>query len=247
MVPIRLKYRWTIAARFAFLLAPMAERIAVIQVPIFCPMIIGSAALNGTIPVRHRAWRIPTDAEDDWMIAVSTAPATTPRIGLENFTSIPVNSGTSARGSTAPLMAFIPYIRIANPTKIAPTSFFFWLFVNMIRTTPISARIGENDVGLKSWIIKLSLWIPVRLKIHEVTVVPILAPMMIPTTWDSFMIPEFTKPTTITVVAEDDWITAVTPIPRRTALMGLEVSVSRIRSSFPPATFASPSPIKFIP
>ena len=181
------------------------------------------------------------------MIAVSTAPATTPRIGLENFTSIPVNSGTSARGSTAPLMAFIPYIRIAKPTKIAPTSFFFWLFVNMIRTTPISARIGENDVGLKSWIIKLSLWIPVRLKIHEVTVVPILAPMMIPTTWDSFMIPEFTKPTTITVVAEDDWITAVTPIPRRTALMGLEVSVSRIRSSFPPATFASPSPIKFIP
>lgn len=144
-------------------------------------------------------------------------------------------------------MAFIPYIRIAKPTKIAPTSFFFWLFVNMIRTTPISARIGENDVGLKSWIIKLSLWIPVRLKIHEVTVVPILAPMMIPTTWDSFMIPEFTKPTTITVVAEDDWITAVTPIPRRTALMGLEVSVSRILSSFPPATFASPSPIKFIP
>ena len=70
---------------------------------------------------------------------------------------------------------------------------------------------------------------------------------MIPTTWDSFMIPEFTKPTTITVVAEDDWITAVTPIPRRTALMGLEVSVSRILSSFPPATFASPSPIKFIP
>lgn len=118
---------------------------------------------------------------------------------------------------------------------------------NRIRTTPISASIGENDVGLKSRIIKLSLWIPVRLKIHEVTVVPILAPMMIPTTWDSFMIPEFTKPTTITVVAEDDWITAVTPIPRRTALMGLEVSVSRIRSSFPPATFASPSPIKFIP
>ena len=181
------------------------------------------------------------------MIAVSTAPATTPSRGFENFTSIPVNSGTSASGSTAPLMALIPYIRIANPTKMVPTSFFFWLFVNMIRITPTRARIGENDVGLKSRIIKLSLWIPVRLKIQDVTVVPIFAPMIIPTTWESFMIPEFTKPTTITVVADEDWITAVTPIPRRTALIGLDVRVSRIRSSFPPATFASPSPIKFIP
>ena len=77
--------------------------------------------------------------------------------------------------------------------------------------------------------------------------VPMLAPMIIPTTWESFMIPEFTKPTTITVVADEDWITAVTPIPRRTALIGLDVRVSKICSSFPPATFASPSPIKFIP
>ena len=181
------------------------------------------------------------------MIAVSTAPATTPRIGLENFTSIPVNSGTSARGSTAPLMAFIPYIRIAKPTKIAPTSFFFWLFVNMIRTTPISASIGENDVGLKSRIIKLSLWIPVRLKIHEVTVVPILAPMMIPTTWDSFMIPEFTKPTTITVVAELLCNTAVTRAPASAPMIGFFVRNSRIFFIFSPAAFCSASLILFIP
>ena len=43
------------------------------------------------------------------------------------------------------------------------------------------ARIGEKDVGLNKRIIKLSLWIPVRLKIQEVTVVPILAPMITPT------------------------------------------------------------------
>ena len=61
------------------------------------------------------------------------------------------------------------------------------------------------------------------------------------------MIPEFTKPTTITVVADDDCITAVTPAPSNTALIGLEVSVSRIRSSFPPDIFSSPAPITFIP
>ena len=37
---------------------------------------------------------------------------------------------------------------------------------------------------------------PVRLKIQEVMVVPILAPIMMPTAWFSFMMPEFTNPTT---------------------------------------------------
>ena len=39
---------------------------------------------------------------------------------------------------------------------------------------------------------------------QDVIVVPIFAPMMIPTACDSFIIPEFTKPTTMTVVAEED-------------------------------------------
>ncbi len=43
-VPITLKDRWTIAARLAFLFAPMEEIRAVTQVPIFCPMIMGMAA-----------------------------------------------------------------------------------------------------------------------------------------------------------------------------------------------------------
>ena len=158
-----------------------------------------------------------------------------------------VNSGTSASGSTAPLIISIPNIRIANPSMIAPISCFFSLFTNMIRMTPISASIGEKEVGFNSCIKKLSLSIPVRLSIQEVTVVPIFAPMMTPTACTNFIIPELTNPTTITVVAEDDWITAVTPHPRSTALMGLEVSFSRIRSSFPPETFARPSPIAFIP
>ena len=47
--------------------------------------------------------------------------------------------------------------------------------------------------------------------------VPILAPIMTPTAWESFIMPEFTNPTTITVVAEEDCITAVTRAPSPTA------------------------------
>ena len=101
----------------------------------------------------------------------------------------------------------------------------------------MSARAGENDVGFKKTYKKFPLSIPVRLRSQEVAVVPMLAPMMMPTACVSFMMPEFTKPTTMTVVAEDDWITAVTPAPKRTALIGFDVSFSRILSSLPPESF----------
>lgn len=107
----------------------------------------------------------------------------------------------------------------------------------MIKQTPMSARTGENDVGFNSCTKKFPLSIPVRLKSQDVTVVPIFAPMMMPTAWVSFIIPEFTKPTTMTVVADDDWMIAVTPAPKRTALIGFDVSFSRILSSLPPESF----------
>ena len=66
------------------------------------------------------------------------------------------------------------------------------------------ARIGENEVGFKSFRKKLVPPTSVRLKIQAVTVVPTLAPRITPTACDSFIIPEFTKPTTITVVADED-------------------------------------------
>ena len=36
----------------------------------------------------------------------------------------------------------------------------------------------------------------------------------------TFIMPELTKPTTMTDVAEDDWMTAVTPVPSRKPLSG---------------------------
>ena len=123
---------------------------------------------------------------------------------LENIVRMCVNCGTSASGSTALLMASIPVIKMAKPTKILPMSCTFCFLTNIIQTTPIIAKTGEKDDGFNKLTNKLSPSIPVRLKIHEVAVVPIFAPIIMPTACDSRIMPELTKPTTITVVAEDD-------------------------------------------
>ena len=44
---------------------------------------------------------------------------------------------------------------------------------------------------------------------------------MIAMACSSFIMPEFTKPTTITDVAEEDWITAVTPVPSSSPFTGV--------------------------
>ena len=89
--------------------------------------------------------------------------------------------------------------------------------------------------------------IPARLKIHAVTVVPIFAPMMTLIDCLSVMSPEFTKPTTITVVADELWITAVTPRPVRSPA-NLFV-VNRLSRSFKPfpARLSKACPISVIP
>ena len=76
-------------------------------------------------------------------------------------------------------------------------------FANIKSPVPINARTGVKEVGFNNCINKLSLEIPPKLRSHAVTVVPIFAPMI--TVIDCFkvIIPEFTKPTTITVVAEE--------------------------------------------
>ena len=127
-----------------------------------------------------------------------------PRNGFWNAVRMLVNAGLSARGSTAPLIILIPTIRTAKPTKIEPKFFFESFLQNISRIMPIKANTAENDEGLSSFIIILSPSMPERLKIHEVIVVPTFAPIMMPIACRSFIMPEFTKPTTITVVADDD-------------------------------------------
>ena len=99
----------------------------------------------------------------------------------------------------------------------------------------------------KSWAIPLDPSIYDRHRIQPVILVPILAPMMIPIACATFIIPEFTNPTTITGVAEDDWMIAVTTVPKRSPLIGVVVSLYNTSSSLFPATLFSPSPIRDIP
>ena len=111
----------------------------------------------------------------------------------------------------------------------------------------MKASRGLNEVGLSSWMKKLSPCRPERLRIQLVTVVPTLLPMMMPMAWCSSMMPLLTKPTTITVVALEDWITAVTPRPRKKPLIGLSVSLLRIFCSLPPACFSRALPMMSMP
>ena len=203
-VPMMLKQRWTTAARRAFLLAPTEEIMAVTQVPMFWPMMMGMAVPQVTCPVEARACKMPTEAEEDWMMAVRTAPARTPRMGLENIRRMLANSGTSRRPATAPDMVSMPNISVAKPRRMVPVSFFRLVLPIIKRTTPTSAKMGVKEEGFRSFTKRLPLLMPVRLRIQAVTVVPTLAPMMTLMACRRVMRPELTKPTTMTVVAEED-------------------------------------------
>ena len=80
--PTTLKSRWITAARFAVRFAPRLDNRAVTQVPMFCPRVMNTAELQFTTPLAASVCRIPTEAEELWMIAVTTRPVRMPRIGL---------------------------------------------------------------------------------------------------------------------------------------------------------------------
>ena len=78
-------------------------------------------------------------------------------------------------------------------------------------------------------------------------VVPMLAPMMIHTACVSDIMPALTKPTVMTVVALDDWMTAVIAAPTSTPRKRLLVSFSRISFIRSPAAASRPELIICIP
>ena len=103
----------------------------------------------------------------------------------------------------------MPTIRIAKPMRINPTSRFFPRLTNIRRQIAITAMMGTQVSGLRSWTMPsalsaLSDSIPERPVSHAVTAVPTFAPIITPTDWSSVIVPELTKPTTITVVADED-------------------------------------------
>ena len=88
---------------------------------------------------------------------------------------------------------------------------------------------------------------PIRDIIHAVTVVPTFAPMITPIDCASVISPALTKLTTMTVVALDDCISAVTRIPVNTPMTLFFVMAASTERSLSPANFSRPSLIVFIP
>ena len=218
--------RWAMATRFAFLFAPRLEITAVTQVPILKPSMIGIATLKGiSVPERAaaptRTCKTPTDAEDDWIIVVKSVarirPIQTPIQGVWKksimLSRIPLYFWSSKK-STAIDISSMPCIRIAKPRQSVPISLFNFLFLlkNIIRAIPITAMIGAKNDGLRSFntsiqrasILSLLASRYGKPVIQGVMVVPILVPISIPMVCGRVIMPEPTRPTIITVVADED-------------------------------------------
>ena len=88
---------------------------------------------------------------------------------------------------------------------------------------------------------------PDRDRIQAVSVVPTLEPMMMPMLWPSPMMPELTRPTSITVTAPEDWIAMVMTAPSSKPLMGVEVIFLSSCSIRPPASFSSREDMRDMP
>ena len=137
------------------------------------------------------------------MIAVRIVPERIPITGFENIISIRAKDGESLSPSIEPDMVSIPNISTAKPIIIVPMFFFLSDAAAIVITTPTAARTGVNEDGFNRRIKKLSPLIPVVESSHAVTVVPTFAPMIILIVCPSFIMPELTKPTSITVVADE--------------------------------------------
>ena len=119
-VPITLNIRWMIVVRFAFRLVPMDARTAVMQVPMFCPNSTYTALSSPIRPPAARACRMPTDAEEDWMMAVKIMPARIPSTGLANFVIRLMNASESRSGIMELLIISMPMNRMPSPATICP-------------------------------------------------------------------------------------------------------------------------------
>ena len=196
---------WITVTLLASLLTPMDERIAVMHVPMLAPITSGIAMPYVSWPVIEILCRIPIAAAELWMMPVTTAPETTPRRGFLKAVMMDTKLSISLRGSIEADIMVMPCMRIANPMSIVPISLRRCFLQIMMRAIPIKAKMREKTEGLRSFRKMLSpLSIPARDKIHAVSVVPMSEPNITPTVWGRSMMPEFTKPTSMTVIAEDD-------------------------------------------
>ena len=221
---------------------------AVIHVPILAPITSGIAMPYVSLPVIEIDCRIPIAAAELWMIPVTIAPEKTPKRGFLKAVMMDTKLSISFKGSIEDDIMVIPCMRIAKPRSIEPISLFFCFLAAMMRIIPMRATMSEKQEGLRSFNTILSPEsMPASDRIHAVSVVPISDPKITPTVWGSSIMPELTKPTSMTVIAEDDWMAIVMMAPIVRPLNLLSVALLRSFSSLPPAVFLRESDKSFIP
>ena len=178
------------------------------------------------------------------MMAVSAAPTRMPTMGLLKDTISWANHSSSFRNFMEPLISSMPVMRAIKPSRMVPIFLDFSDFTNIYRMIPMVPSSGARVEGFRTCTMKLSPSRPLKERIHAVTT---LLPMMTPTACSKVIMPELTKPTTMTVVAEEDWITAVTAMPSRKPLGTLELIFARIVCNLPPAIRSRAEPMVSMP
>ena len=169
------------------------------------------------------------------MPAVTARPARMPRIGVRAKTARKsATSGMSRSFDAASPMSVSPRNSIPNPASTPPRSCRKRLRQKQCRRTPARSRTGAASETCRA----ISC---------AVMVVPMFAPKITPAAWCRSMSPARTKPTTMTVVAEEDCTTMVKTRPTSSPRKRLRVRISRKRRRLSPAARSSPSPICFIP
>ena len=114
-----------------------------------------------------------------------------------------MNVGNCAMDLSSALISDMPKKRSPNPSTVSPHPRRYFQEMNSITSPRMMAGIVMQAMS--------------NAMICAVIVVPMFAPKMIPIDWVRFRSPAFTNPITITVLALDDWMTAVTSAPARTA------------------------------
>jgi len=142
------------------------------------------------------------EAEQLCNMAVMSIPVITQTKGFEATLMACKNVGLSLSGSMAEDIIFIPFNSTPKESKMTPKFFLAEVFDNMKKNIPTTATNAKMVVVDKRSAVELPTL--ERLKSQPVAVVPILAPIIMGIPCLKVIIPEFTNPTTIMDVAEDD-------------------------------------------
>ena len=95
--------------------------------------------------------RMPTDAVELWITAVTSAPVRIPRIGfLPIIANACAKIGASVYGAMEPLINSRPTNRRPTPLTISPIRFIFCFLENTIMKLPIPIHRGAKKDGWRT-------------------------------------------------------------------------------------------------